>query len=487
MRARRLRRSAAAAGTLIALVGGLVASVSGPASAREGVALSAGHVDAVDVHYENGRLVLKVHDDTVQPSVSRDPGNVVFHVLPQAAVEVPDLPEYAFLGPAGSTVWLLPMTQDPNLLWPGWNTTRLPSGVFRGEKVSLSLVDVSGPGRVSVFMTDPVGQPLIKFRNDDGLPDAIDVPVGTHAHANWVFGALGSYTLTFRADAAFADGRQVSTGPVAYRFVVGDLPDPDPQVQLSIQGLQPAYAPGATVTLTAVQTPASDLDRYRWFSKCPGTQEFTAVAGEASAAYSFTATAQLDDCQYLVRLYRDGEVVVAESAPVTLNVDDTGAPVPSQTITVTVDGTQGALVVSVDPDNRTVTLPVAVLSSAGDRWQSNGDLRPVTVTDTRPGVPGWNVAGQLSDFTSRTARVGGKYLGWAPSVLAQADGQGVVAGPVVEPGFASGNGLAASSVLGSARAGAGRGTARLGAGLSLELPTETGAGHYTATLTLTAI
>ncbi|MEU2610150.1 choice-of-anchor M domain-containing protein [Micromonospora sp. NPDC007271] len=486
MRARRLKRLAAAASTLIATVGGLVA-VSGPASAQESVVLSTGHVDAVDVRYAEGRLVLKVHDDTVQPSVSRDPGNVVFQVLPQAAVEVPELPEYAFLGPAGSTVWLLPMTQDPNLLWPGWNTTRLPSGVFRGEKVTLSLVDVSGPGRVSVFMTDPVGQPLIKFRSDDGLPDAIDVPAGTHAHANWVFGALGSYTLTFRADATLTDGRQVSTGPVAYRFVVGDLPDPDPQVQLSIQGLQPTYPPGAAVTLTAVQTPGSDLNRYRWFSKCPGAEEFTAVPGETSARYSFTATAQLNNCQYLVRLYRDAGVVAAESAPVTLNVDDAGAPAPSQTVTVTIDGTQGALVVSVDPNDRTVALPAAVLSSAGDRWQSTGDLRPVTVTDTRPGVPGWNVAGRLSDFTSGATRVGGKYLGWAPTVLGQADGQGVVAGPVVDPGFGSGNGLAASSVLGSAPVGAGRGTARLGAGLSLELPTQTGAGQYTATLTLTAI
>ncbi|MFU8849511.1 choice-of-anchor M domain-containing protein [Micromonospora sp. SL1-18] len=486
MRARRLNRLAAA-GTLLALVGGLVVAVPGPASAQQSVVLSVGHVDAADVQYADGQLALKVNDDTAKPAVSRNPRDVVFQVLPQAAVEVPDMPEYAFLGPAGSTVWLLPMTQDPNLLWPGWNTTRLPSGVFRGEKVSLSLVDVSGPGRVSVFMTDPIGLPLMKFRSDDGLPDTIDVPVGTHAHANWVFSALGSYTLTVRADATLTDGRQVSTGPVAYRFVVGDLPDPNPPVQLSIQGLQPTYAPAATVTLTAVQTPAGDLSRYRWFSKCPGTAEFTAVPGEASATYSFTATSGLNDCQYLVRLYRDGEVVAAESGPVTLTVDDAGAPVPSQTITVTIDGTQGALVVSVDPDDRTVRLPVVVLSSAGDRWQSSGDLRPVTVTDTRPGAPGWNVAGQLSDFASGAARVGGKYLGWAPIVLAQANGQGVVAGPVVAPGFASGNGLAASSLLGSAPVGAGRGTARLGAGLSLELPTETGAGQYTATLTLTAI
>lgn len=487
MATKRPRRLATAAGAVVASVAVVVAVTYTPAQAQESVVLSAGHTDAVDVRYEDGRLVLKVHDDTVQPSVTRDPQDVVFQVLPQAAVEVPDLPEYAFLGPAGSTVWLLPMTQDPSLLWPGWNTTGLPPGVLQGDRVSLSLVDVSGPGRVSVFMTDPVGQPLLRFRSDDGLPDAIDVPVQTHAHANWVFGALGNYTLTFRADATLSDGRQVSTGAVAYHFVVGDLPDPDPQVRLSVQGLQPTYPPGATVTLTAVQTPATDLDQYRWFSRCPGSGEFVAVPSEVSTVYSFTATAQLDNCQYLVRLYRDGEAPVAESIPVTLDVADVGPPASAQTITVTIDGAQGGLVVSVDPDDRTVRLPVAALSPSGDRWQSVGDLRPVTVTDTRPGAPGWNVAGQLGDLTAGAVRVGGRYLGWTPTVLAQAGGQGVVAGPAVLPGFASGNGLAASSMLGSAPAGDGRGTARLGAELRLELPTETAAGQYSATLTLTAI
>ncbi|MFY1692930.1 choice-of-anchor M domain-containing protein [Plantactinospora sp. WMMB782] len=486
MTTRNPKRLAAAAGAAVVCLGGLLLPGATPALAQEKVVLSTGHTDAVDVHYEDGELVLKVHDDTVEPSVTRDPADVTFQVLPEAAVEVPDLPAYAFLGPAGSTIWMLPMTQEPNLLWPGWNTTTLRSGVFQGDKVRLSLVEVAGPGRVSVFMTDPIGQPLIKFRSDDGLPDAIDVPISTHAHANWVFSALGSYTLTFQADATLADGTPISTGPVPYRFVVGDLPAPDPEVELSVQGLQPGYAPGAAVTLSAVQNPVTDLDQYRWFSRCPGAADFTEIPSEVAAAYSFTATAQLDDCQYLVRLYRDGNVLVAASAPVTLNVEDAGTPAASQTIRVTV-GAQGSLVVSVDPDDRTVNLPAAMLSPAGDRWQSTGDLRPITVTDTRPGSPGWNVAGQLGDFTAGQNRVGGKYLGWAPTVLAQAQGQGVVAGPNVTPGFATGNGLAASSVLGTAPAGDGRGTARLGAGLSLELPTDTAAGQYVATLTLTAI
>ncbi|MFC0508872.1 choice-of-anchor M domain-containing protein [Micromonospora costi] len=461
------------------------------ASAAEGVVLSKGHTDAVDVHYEGGALSLKVHDDTVSPSVTRDPADVTFQVLPEAAMAVPDDPRFAFLGPAGSQVWLLPMTQDPDLLWPGWNTTTLDSGVFAGDKVRLSLVDVQGPGTVTLFTQDAFGGPIIKFRGDDGLPDAIDVPVHTHAHSNWAFSALGSYTLKFQADATLTDGTTVSTGPVDYSFVVGELSGGGPEVGLSISGMADEYQPNDTVTLNAVQTPQSERDHYHWFSRCPGTDDWTIIPGEVGASYSFTATRQLNACEYVVKLYDDDHAVVATSEPATLWVafppENPGA---SQSITASIDETQGSLVISVNPDDRAVVLPPAQLNPAGDRWESTGELRPVTVTDTRAGQPGWSASGQVpADFTGPDgATFSAGYLGWSPRVIAQGPGQGVVAGPEVAPySVGTGGGLGNSAALGSAASGAGRGTAQLGAGLRLSLPTETPAGTYRATLTLTAI
>ncbi|MGN9779677.1 choice-of-anchor M domain-containing protein [Micromonospora sp. H33] len=461
------------------------------ASAAEKVVLSKGHTDAVDVRYEGGALSLKVNDDTVSPAVKRDPADVTFQVLPEAAMAVPDDPRFAFLGPAGSQTWLLPMTQDPDLLWPGWNTTTLDSGVFEGNKVRLSLVDVQGPGNVTLFTQDSFGGPIIKFRGDDGLPDAIDVPVKTHAHSNWAFSALGSYTLKFQADATLTNGTTVSTGPVDYSFVVGELPGGGPQVSLSVSGMADEYQPNDTVTLTAVQTPQTELDHYHWFSKCPGAADWTVIPGEAGASYSFTATRELNACEYVAKLYDNDHAVAATSEPVTLWVAfPPQEPGTSQTITASIDETQGSLVISVNPDDRAVVLPPAQLNTAGDRWESNGELRPVTVTDTRAGQPGWSASGQIpADFTGpggTTFSAG--YLGWTPQVLTQGAGQGVVAGPEVAPYVVgSGGGLGTSAVLGSAPSGAGRGTAQLGAGLRLSLPTETAAGTYTATLTLTAI
>jgi surface-anchored protein len=483
-------RSIALLATAGALVGA-TAVAPAPAFAAEQVVLSKGHVDAVDVHYEGGELALKVRDDTVSPAVTRDPADVVFHALPGSQTTVPDVPSYAFLGPAGTPVWVLPQVQDPELLWPGWETLNLPTGVFAGEKIRLSLVGVEGPGRVSVFVNDAFGGAQVLFRSDDGLPDAIDVATHVHAHANWAFSATGRYTLKFQADATLTNGTAVSTGPVDYAFAVGELTTDPPDVALDIFGLQDSYTPGQQVNLVALQTPETELDHYHWFSKCPSAADFTVVQGELAAAYAFTATEALDGCQYKAVLYDDDHEPVAEASPVTLVVEDGGGPGEpgaSQSITATVREADGALVLSVDPNDRTVALPATTLGAAGDRLEAAGALRPVTVTDTRAAKPGWNASGQVSAFAaSADASFGGKYLGWTPQVLGQASGQGVVAGPVAPPGFTSGNGIAGGAVLGSAPAGSGRGTARLGADLRLELPTETGAGTYTATLTLTAI
>jgi len=465
-----------------------VAIVTAPvAAAADQVVLSVGHVDAVDVHYTNGALSLAVHDDTVQPPVTRDPVNVTFQVLPGAAVLVPDIPEYGFLGAPGTTVWVLPQIQDPNLLWPGYNTEELSSGTFADDQVQLTMVSVAGPGAVATFTVDPFGNPNVQWNSANGTPDTIDVPVGTHAHTNWAFGAEGSYTVTFRADATLAGGGTVTTGLVPYRFVVGEL-GPDPELTLTVQGMLPSYRPGGQVSVTAVPSPATELDRYRWFTNCPGSPDWSVIPGEEVAGYSFTAVAALNGCRYLARLYHDDDTEAAASEPVTLVIAAEPAPDLSQLILATLDASQGALVVSIDPDDRTVVMPVLRLGGAGDRWESRGELRPVTVTDTRPGRPGWNVSGQIGDFTAgESVRFGGRYLGWTPTVLSQANGQLVSAGQQVPTGFLVGDGLSGGALLGTAPTGGGIGTARLGAGLLLELPTQTAAGAYAGTLTITAI
>lgn len=465
-------------------------AIPSAAVAGQAVVLSQGHTDAVDVRYEDGALKLRVKDDTVSPSVVRDPADVTFRVLPAARTTVPDLPAFAFLGAPGSTLWMLPQVQDPALLWPGWNTTELSSGALTGDKVAISLVGVDGPGDVTLFDTNSLGVPGIRFRSGDGMPDRLDVPVHTHAHASWAFTAEGTYTLRFQADATRVDGTAVSTGPVAYRFVVGDPQSGD--VGLTVSGMTDGeYQPGDTVTLQAVQTPQGSLNAYRWFSKRRDDAGYTPIEGETGQSYSFTATRALNGADYLVKLF-DGDRIAATSEPVSLWValPQEGSST-TKSVTATINANEGALVISVAPDDRTITLPPAVLSTAGDRWESTGALRPVTVTDTRAARPGWVASGQMPDgFRSADGKTfAGSYLGWTPVVIEQSDEQGIVTGPVALPYVPGqpGTGLGGSAALGSAPAGAGRGTARLDATLKLSVPTTTTAGTYTGTLTLTAI
>ncbi|HCU52014.1 MAG TPA: hypothetical protein DGG94_19815, partial [Micromonosporaceae bacterium] len=42
----------------------------------------------------------------------------------------------------------------------------------------------------------------------------------SHAHANWAFEAAGTYTVTFEVTGVRTDGSAVSSGPIAYTFVV---------------------------------------------------------------------------------------------------------------------------------------------------------------------------------------------------------------------------------------------------------------------------
>lgn len=198
----------------------LVAGVL-PASASPVVVISRGHIDAVDVHYEDGGLELHVHDDTVDPSVERDPADVVMRVLPGAKTTVPDDPAYGFLGAPGVPVWILPQAQNPELLWPGLSTEELETGVFAGDTVTLTLRKVRGPGALSVFTTDALGVPTVLANSGDGTPDQLTLGVAGHRHVNWGFTKAGWYRATFQATATLADGTRVTSDPTVFTFWVG--------------------------------------------------------------------------------------------------------------------------------------------------------------------------------------------------------------------------------------------------------------------------
>lgn len=260
----------------------------------------------------------------------------------------------------------------------------------------------------------------------------------------------------------------------------------------------------ATPTTTALAVgPASSAQQYSNVSltatvspTAAGTVQFldgaTSLGTVAAAGGSATLTVSTLalGSHSLVAAFtpaNPGAFTASTSAAIDYTITAFTGATASETITTTVEA--GALVISVADSS--VLLSAPTLNTAGDLLVTSGQLKPVTITDTRAGNFGWNVSGQVSDFlASGSNKINGANLGWGPTVVDHAAAQTVTAGATV----AAGHGVAPDAVstegLKVARTlavGLGLGTSHLGASLALNAPTSTLPGTYTATLTLTVI
>ncbi|MFI6265048.1 choice-of-anchor M domain-containing protein [Micromonospora sp. NPDC051006] len=201
-----------------ALVAALLAGTAGPATAAP-VVLSSGHVDIIDVDYAAGALTVDVLDGTGTTDVERQPGDVVFQVPHAASTAVPSGSAWSFLG-TGGQAWVLPQSNTAGLLWAGWNTTDVPSGVLQNNQLTFKLTSFAGPASFSIY-TVSGGIPTVLFDSGNGLPDSLNVSRNTHAHVNWGFDAAGTYTVSFEVTGQLAaTGSTISSGTKTFTFQV---------------------------------------------------------------------------------------------------------------------------------------------------------------------------------------------------------------------------------------------------------------------------
>jgi surface-anchored protein len=179
--------------------------------------LTMGEVD-IGIAYEAGAWDLHAHDEV--NDVEYAPDEALFCVPAHAAAIVPADPLFSFLGAAGSTVFILPQTEDPSLLYLGIAAEEIAPGDFQGDKVNLTLVGLTGPGQFSLFTVDGGGIPTVIFNSADGLGDVLEVAVGGHAHYNWAFTAPGDYTVGLQASGILADGTTTVSDIANYQFKV---------------------------------------------------------------------------------------------------------------------------------------------------------------------------------------------------------------------------------------------------------------------------
>ena len=194
--------------------------------------LTTQHVD-VGIAYDaaGGGWDLHVHNETDNPpdGIEYAPSEALLAVLAPAQTTVPNSPLYSFLGSAGSPVWILPQSQNAQLMFLGVGAEELNPSDWVGS-LNLTLKGVSGPGDFFLWQTDSFGLPTVFMNSSAGGggitgADAFPVLAGSHAHANWGFSAPGDYTVTFEASGTLADGNVfTASGDVDYCFRV--IPEP---------------------------------------------------------------------------------------------------------------------------------------------------------------------------------------------------------------------------------------------------------------------
>lgn len=207
--------------------------------------LEAGHIDMGPKYEDDGTWRLLIHDDVAKAdanltSVWRYPDETVFHVLDAAKLTVPDDPAYAFLGAEpGSDVYVVPQTQNPEVVWIGWNTQdpQVMETVDRG--VTLSLGGVQGPGIMTTYLqSGSFGEPQLLWDSRTAGAQPVWVDVNTHTHANWVFTEPGVYLVELTAEADLIDGSHVSDTQ-RIRFAVGTSTNPEDAFAAAWDGAAP--------------------------------------------------------------------------------------------------------------------------------------------------------------------------------------------------------------------------------------------------------
>ena len=188
---------------------------------NEASEISAGHVD-LGPRLIDGQWRAGLRHDAESGAVWRDPNQTVLRVSDAAIMTAPDSADYPFLADvAGKPVHVIPQTQNPSVVWLGWNTQdpAVTATIDRG--LTMRVGPVRGPGRAWLFLqSGTFGKPLL-LADSGAAPGDVWIDSGTHVHANWAFSQPGTYTATVTFLGTTTAGEAVNAS-TTLRFAVGD-------------------------------------------------------------------------------------------------------------------------------------------------------------------------------------------------------------------------------------------------------------------------
>ena len=223
---------------------------------NEASEISVGHVD-LGPRLIDGQWRAGLRHDAESGAVWRDPNQTVLRVGDAAIMTAPNSDDYPFLADvAGKPVYVVPQTQNPSVVWLGWNTQdpAVTATIDRG--LTMRVGPVSGPGRAWLFLqSGTFGKPLL-LADSGAAPGDVWIDSGTHVHANWAFSAPGTYTATVTFLGTTTAGEAVSAS-TTLRFAVGDAASASEALAMAAPAAADAASAGASASSSGAAPAAS--------------------------------------------------------------------------------------------------------------------------------------------------------------------------------------------------------------------------------------
>ena len=175
--------------------------------------LNDGELD-IEIVYEDGEWEMAALDEANDREIC--PAELILQGGRATQIRVPDSESFRFLGDPGAVVNVLPQEEMAGVLFLGLAADEIESGIFENDAVALNLISVEGPGAVSLYSVDSLGNPTVFFNSEDGISqsDVFPLSAGAHSHQNWGFTAPGVYRVGLQASGTLANGSQTSASEV---------------------------------------------------------------------------------------------------------------------------------------------------------------------------------------------------------------------------------------------------------------------------------
>ena len=227
------------------------------------VEIARGHLDVrlTQASGEGGLTYgLAVKDDSLtnaRTSVLRTVGSTTLAVAPNARFVRPASlsdPSYDVLGPVGTATYVLPETQNSDIVWPGLSTEGIDYAALpEGADLTLHLAQAPEGARVAFFQGGTFGAGA-KVHFDSTRGDGVvHTTEATHMHGNWVFSTPGTY----RIEVGARSGERSLVEPQSFTVIVRSGRHNEQPAPVEEEPV-PTPSPGPSPVPEPVPTPAPE-------------------------------------------------------------------------------------------------------------------------------------------------------------------------------------------------------------------------------------